>query len=120
VPPPTQAPANAADELFPDNFRANALDLKPVDALGTPRAFEPVAYEVVLRSAYLDAGLVPPLELIVAAPNGVHEARELAELPLAVVYTPLGGGRHTLTLRELAHNQWWGQVFVDVEGERAS
>jgi hypothetical protein len=110
-------PSNPADEIFPDTFQAEAFDLVPFDALVVRRAFEPVVLSVAMRSAYVDDGLVPPLEMILAAPSGRHEARELSELPLAVVFTPDEGGVYRVTLREMAHNQWWGSTTVTVEGE---
>lgn len=117
MPPPTLTPPNAADELFPDSFRAEAFDLIPVDALGTPRAFEPVAFSLALRTSYVDAGLVPPVELITVSPSGVHERRELADIPIAVVVYPDTGGDWMITLREISHNQWWGRASFTVAGD---
>lgn len=112
-------PPTAADEIFPDTFRAAAFDLIPLDATGVLRAFEPVVLSVAVRAAYLEAGLVPPLELIVAAPSGQHDVRELPDVPLAVIVTPTEGGPHRVTLREVAHNQWYGQATVTIEGDPA-
>lgn len=114
------SPSTAAEEIFGDTFRAEALDLVPLDAVAVPRAFDAVALEVSLRSAYLQDGLVPPLELIVAAPNGRHVVRELTAVPLAVLFTPDAGGTWRATLREVAHNRWWGTTDVLVTGEPAS
>lgn len=109
-------PPNAIEEIFPDSFRAQAFDLTLTDPLAVPRLFEPVPLAVSLRTSYVDAGLVPPLALVIASPRGVHEARELDEVPLAVVFYPDSGGRWLITLREVAHNQWWGQAAVAVPG----
>lgn len=117
MPYPTNTrPSSPSDELFPDSFSACAFDLIPLDVTTQPRAFEPVVLSVAMRTAYVEAGLVPPVELILAAPSGRHELRELAELPLAVIFYPDEGGRWRVTLRELAHNQWWGQADVVVAG----
>ncbi len=113
-------PSTAAEELFPDLFRAEALDLIPLDVLTAPRVFEPVALQLALRSAFVDAGLVPPLELILAAPNGRHTVRELATVPLAVLFSPDAGGIWRATVREIAHNRWWGSTDISVVGEPAS
>lgn len=114
------SPSTAAEEIFGDTFRVEALDLIPLDAITPPRAFEPVALQVAVRSAYLADGLVPPLELIVAAPNGRHIVRELVGVPLAVLFTPDTGGVWRATVREVAHNRWWGSADVTVIGEPAS
>lgn len=111
------APPNAAAEIFDDDFGAEALDLVPLDPTGIPRAFDPVVFTVAVRSTYTDRGLVPPLEFVIASPSGRHEAREIAELPIALVHTPTEGGEHRYTLREVAHNRWWGSTSVDVRGE---
>lgn len=110
-------PPTPADEIFPDTFRAEAFDLIPLDATGVRRAFEPVVLSVAMRAAYLEVGLVPPLELIVATPSGQHEVRELPDVPLAVIVTPTEGGPHRVTLREVAHNQWYGVATVTIEGD---
>ena len=120
MPLPTLSPSTAAEELFGDFFRAEAIDLVQLDVLAPPRAFEPIALQVLVSSRYLADGLVPPLELILAAPNGQHLVRELAQLPLAVLFTPTSGGTWRATLREVAHNRWWGSIDIDVIGEPAS
>lgn len=122
MPAPTRLPSNVAEELFPDTFGGEALDLVPLDATATAKAFEPYALTVALRARapYAAAGLIPPLELIIAAPSGRHERRELTEVPLAVVITPTEGGMHRVTLREVAHNRWWGGTSIDVDGGPAT
>ena len=120
MPPATLTPSTAAEEIFPDTFRAQAFALVPTDALTVPRAFEPIPLQIALMSAYVNDGLVPPLELIVAAPNGRHTLTELATVPLAVLVTPDAGGTWRVTLRELSHNRWWGSIDIAVTGDPAS
>lgn len=120
MPSPLLAPSNPAAELFLDSFRASAIVLTPQDAFEKVRAFEPVTLAVSLQRPYVDAGLVPPLELIIVTPNGRHSRRVLDAVPLAVVFTPEQGGPHDVTLREVAHNQWVGSVTVDILGDTST
>lgn len=121
MPAPIVLPANAVEEMFPDDFGAEALTLSPLDVETTPRAFEPYPISVAIKSSptsFAKVGLMPPLEVIVAAPSGRHERRELTGLPFAVVVTPFEAGSHRVTVREISHNRWWGGVDIVAEGER--
>lgn len=123
MPPPETLPATGAEELFPDSFAAEAIDIAPLDVTLRPRAFEAYPFTVAVKTSprsYVDAGLVPPLELILAGPSGQHVARELADVPIAVAVTPFEAGRHRVTVREIAHNRWWGGADFDADGERGS
>lgn len=113
-------PSTPAEEIFPDRFRSQAFDLVLADALSPAQAFEQVALLPALRSAFVDDGLVAPLELIVAEPNGRHTIREISATPVAVLFVPTYGGTWRVTLREQAHMRWWGNVDVSVIGEPAS
>lgn len=110
-------PPTAAVEIFDDDFQAEALDLIPLDATEAPRAFEPVVFSIAVRSQYIDRGLVPPLELVIAAPSGRHERRMIADLPIAIVHHPDEAGEYRYTLREEAHNRWWGSTTITVKGQ---
>lgn len=120
MPAPITTPSNPAGELFQDSFRALAIVLTPQDVINKVRAFEPVTLAVSVRAPYIDAGLVPPLELVIVSPDGRHSKRDLPEVPLAVLFIPEMGGPHTATLREVAHNQWSGSVTVDILGDTPS
>jgi hypothetical protein len=123
MPAPVLLPATGAEEMFPDTFGAEALDIAPLDAEAVPRAFESYPLTVAIKASptsFAAVGLVPPFELILAAPSGAHVAQELAEVPIAVAVTPTEAGRHRVTVREIAHNRWWGGCDVDVAGERGS
>lgn len=111
------APPTAAAEIFDDDFRVEAFDLIPLDATTMPHAFEPIVLSIAVRSTYLERGLVAPLDFVIASPSGRHERREIAELPIALVHTPVEGGAHRYTLREQAHNGWWGAIALNVRGE---
>ena len=123
MPPPETLPATGAEEMFPDTFQAEVIDIAPLDVTATARAFEAYPFTVAVKTSpktYVDAGLVPPLELILASPSGAHYAQELAEVPIAVAVTPTEAGRHRVTVREIAHNRWWGGLTFDVDGERGA
>lgn len=122
MPAPATVPSNTAEELWPDTFGAEALDIAPFDVTARARAFEPYPLVVTLRPTkpFTIAGLVPPLELIVAAPSGRHERTELVEVPIALVVIPSEGGTHRITVREIAHNRWYGTTEIDVDGETAT
>ena len=115
----TPLPSNASDELFGDLFGAEVLVLAPFDASAQARAFEPFPLTVTLPATYQANGLAPPFELVVASPSGRHDVQELAALPLAVLLHAQEGGTHRVTLRELAHNRWWGSTTIDVDGDPA-
>jgi hypothetical protein len=114
-------PSNAAAEFWPDTFGAEALDLVPLDPTARPRAYDLYPLLVVLRPTkpFSTAGLMPPLEVIVAAPSGRHERTELVEVPIALVVTPSEGGVHRITVREIAHNRWHGTTEISADGEAA-
>jgi len=115
----TPLPTNASDELFGDLFGAEVIVLAPLDASAQARAFEPFPLTVALAATYQASGLSPPFELVVASPSGRHDAQELVALPLAVLLHAQEGGAHRVTVRELAHNRWWGSTTIDVNGDPA-
>lgn len=110
-------PPTAAVEIFDDDFQAETFDLVRLDATAQPSAFEPVVFSLEMRSQYIDRGLVPPFELVIAAPSGRHERREIAEVPIALVHIPDEAGEYRYTLREQAHNRWWGTTTISVKGQ---
>lgn len=112
-------PSNTASEMFGDDFGVEAIVLAPLDAGAKARAFEPFPLTVALASAYQAQGLAAPFELVFAAPSGRHERVELADLPLAIILRAQEGGTHRVTLREVAHNRWWGSTTIQVDGDPA-
>jgi hypothetical protein len=112
-------PSNTAAEMFPDDFGAEVIVIEPLEADAKARAFEPFPLVVSLGTAQQGNGLAPPFELVFASPSGAHELVELADLPLAIMLRAQEGGTHRVTLREVAHNRWWGSTTVDVIGDPA-
>jgi hypothetical protein len=60
-----------------------------------------------------------PLEMVVqaSAPES-YQRRIFSRLrPTALTFVPREGGTHSVVLRELGHNRWWGKLRVSVQGE---
>lgn len=112
-------PTNAPDLMFPDIFEQAAIILSPLDPLTPARAFEsyPLTVDIsTVDPAYALAGLVPPLELIIAAPSGRTTIRELPTVPRSVMLQADAGGDWLVTLREISHSRWYGNATVAVDG----
>lgn len=111
------------DDICPPAIGARAIVLAPAD-LTPPRAFAPVDLLVTIHVANtqaLQTGLSVPLELVVTAPSPSGFVRRFYRrvVPSRVTFTPQEGGDHTVRLRELGHNEWWGAYTVSVAGERS-
>lgn len=65
-------------------------------------------------------GISLPLELIVqgTAPEAYQRRVIAKSAPEALVVTPREGGPHSVVLREMGHNRWWGRISVSVGGDR--
>ncbi len=114
----------ALEELSPSYIRepriALSITLDAVTKLAPPaRAFQPVLLDVDYASTKPE-GVVLPLLLEVQGPSPAsYQRREfLHAAPDSLVFEPREGGTHLVTLREVAHNRWWGSLRVEVEGER--
>jgi hypothetical protein len=105
------------DEIAPTYLREQRLDLGLVQESNT-RAFAPVVIEVqYTRTA--PEGVMLPLVLEVQGPSPQSYQRRIFShaAPASIAFTPREGGRHSVILREVAHNRWWGLLELDVEGE---
>ena len=105
------------DEICPPYVGEARLVLQ-LQSTGTVRAFEHASI-LVDYSATAPEGVVLPLELLIQGPSPQSYARRvfLRSRPTALIFTPREGGAHLLTLREFAHNRWWGRLVVDVQGQ---
>lgn len=110
------------EELAPTYLREPRLDLSLTllddRTRQTPRAFQPVLVEVGYTRAEPE-GVMLPLVLEVQGPSPEsYQRRVFAHAaPASLTFTPREGGRHSVILREVAHNLWWGLLELDVEGE---
>ena len=66
-------------------------------------------------------GLVLPIEVIITGPRGESDFVRIVDrrtVRKSLTWTPRGPGRHTIVMREAAHNRWYGSINVDVVGDR--
>lgn len=65
-------------------------------------------------------GVMAPMVLEIQGPSGAsYKVREyLRTAPTSVVVKPREGGKHFVTLREAAHNRWWGGIGFEVKGDQ--
>jgi len=106
------------DEINPPNVGEEKLRL----TLDAPDAqlLAHVPFQVnVNYDDALPEGVTLPLELVLQGPQAGQRHRRLftRSRPSSLLLTPDTGGRHFVLLRELFHNRWQGQLFVDVEGD---
>lgn len=109
--------STSLDEICPPYIGEDRLVLQ-LQQLGVVRAFEQVAISVDY-SATEPEGVVLPLELLIQGPSPqsyVHRVFRRSK-PTTLIFTPREGGSHLITLREFAHNKWWGRLVVRVEGQ---
>jgi hypothetical protein len=105
------------DDLAPRTIREKKLDLQ-LDPSSEARAFSPVLV-LVSYDRTLPAGVMLPLVFEVQGPSASsYQRREYTKhAPGTIIFRPREGGRHLITLREAAHNRWWGSLAVNVVGE---
>lgn len=109
---------STVDDIAPSYLREERIDLTLAVGQPEPRAFFAILCDVgTLRTK--PAGLVLPLILEVQGPSAAsYERTEYHHaVPGQIVFVPREGGRHLVTLREAAHNRWFGSLRVDVAGE---
>jgi hypothetical protein len=105
------------DELSPVYVRDKRLDLA-LEPGAKAAAGRPLLVTVSYARA-LPAGVMLPLVLEVQGPSAASYLRReyTRAAPSAVIFTPQEGGQFTVTLREAAHNRWFGTLNLTVEGE---
>lgn len=106
------------DELCPTDVGASKITMS-LDVLDvTPLAHVPFQVNVDYSGAG-SVGISLPLELVFQGPIAGQRVRRLftRSAPSSLLLTPSSGGRYFILLRELFHNRWQGQLFVDVQGE---
>ena len=106
------------EEICPDVVGEQRIVLS-LDT-SNPTLYAHVPFQVnVNYDAALPDGITLPLELVLQGPiAGQRKVRIFRTArPNSVVLTPTTRGQHFISLRELHHNRWQGQLFVNVEGE---
>jgi hypothetical protein len=114
------------DELAPTYVREKRIDLMLEPTAEAPHANRPLTI-IVGTSRTTPAGvavgdglgLALPLvfEVQGPSPSSYQQRYFLKHLPTQIIFTPREGGRHNVTLREVAHNRFWGSLAVQVAGE---
>ena len=106
------------EELSPPGLRAAKIVLALADARDIPRAFAPVLITVSYAALVSDGGAMLPLELLVKGPSQASLTRHVYRrvLPSQITIQPREGGSYLVLLREIGHNQHYGQLVVEVEG----
>jgi hypothetical protein len=105
------------DELSPRYLGEDRIGLE-LAAEQNPIAGRSVSI-VVDYTALAPYGAELPLEMIVqaSAPES-YQRRVFSRLrPTALIFIPREGGTHSVVLRELGHNRWWGKLRIGVAGE---
>lgn len=108
----------ALDEIAPGYIGEDRIDLSLDPSIATASAFVPVLVNVDYARCRPESVMLP---LIFEAQGPSPESyvrRVFSRLPpSSLVFTPREGGPHLVTLREVAHNRWWGRLRLTVEGE---
>lgn len=109
--------STSLDEICPRYIGEDRLVLQ-LQTIGAVRAFEQVAIAVDY-SATAPEGVVLPLELLIQGPSPQSYVYRVfrRSKPTTLIFTPREGGSHLITLREFAHNKWWGRLVVSVDGQ---
>lgn len=106
------------DELCPPDVGTIniGLSLDSVDQVVTAN----VPFQInVDTSSVGQAGVSLPLELVVQGSIAGQRTRRVfsKSIPASLLLTVTSGGRYFILLRELFHNRYQGQLFVDVLGD---
>lgn len=106
------------DEINPINVGEQRITLQLSNPDAQLLAFVPFQIDVDY-SRTAPEGIEFPLELVFRGPRAGQFSRRLfsRSAPSGLVLTPTSGGTHFILFRELYHNRWQGQLFVDVVGE---
>lgn len=107
------------DEICPGYIGTQLITLSLAQPEEAPRAFRFVLIDVDYSAADEVGGIVLPLEVMVTAPTMANFDRTYLERVASVQigFLPVEGGRHLVTLREVAHNRAYGTLVVDVAGD---
>jgi hypothetical protein len=107
------------DGISPRYLREARIDLSLDPGDPPPAAFRSTLINISYART-LPEHVVTPLVLVVQGPSAQSYQRRVfgRTPPASVVFTPREGGPHRVILREAAHNRWWGELGLDVAGER--
>lgn len=110
----------ALDELCPPYLKDQRFSLQLAPDQATPTAGRALRILCSYTNS-LPQGPVCPLIFEAKGPSSLgYERRVYTTPPTWIVWRPREGGLHQLTLREDAHNRWFGVLKVEVAGESLS
>lgn len=106
------------DEISPSYVREKRLDLTLDPSVVKVRAFQPTLVNVSYERAKPEGIMLPlVLEVQGSSPQSYQRREFTRTAPTSFIFTPGEGGPHTVVLREVAHNKWFGVLKLAVEGE---
>ena len=105
------------EELSPSYIREKRFDLT-LEPNAKPRANNSLLVNVSYARALPEGVMLPLVLEIQGTSSKSYQRREFTRTaPTAIIFSPREGGPHLVTLREAAHNRWFGALRLDVEGE---
>lgn len=114
------------DEVSPITVQSERISITKIEPL-VVLAHDDVALVVDYSRCfenYSDAenefpggGVMLPLELRVTGPSGTRTRTFSLFAPTELFFRPDEGGTWVITLRETAHNLFWGTITVEVAGD---
>lgn len=105
------------EEISPSYVRAKRFDLT-LEPNAKARANNALLVNVSYSRALPEGVMLPLVLEIQGTSSKSYQRREFTRAaPSAIIFTPREGGPHLVTLREAAHNRWFGTLKLDVEGE---
>jgi hypothetical protein len=109
---------NTQDEIAPAYIRNKLITLALDESSTVVRAFQPAVLNIDY-SACAPGGVMLPLLVEIQGPSPEsYQRRVFAHVaPGSVVLSAREGGRHLITVSEVAHNRWFGSLQVDVLGD---
>jgi hypothetical protein len=107
------------DEIAPPEIRAKRIALTLDPSVSVVRAFEPIVVNVDYAKTLPDDVMLPLILEVQGPSTESYQRREFIRVkPGSFVVRPREGGVHMVTLREAAHNRFWGSLRLDVQGEQ--
>lgn len=104
------------DELSPLELRQRRISLAVDASVALVGAFRSVLLTVDYAGT-MPAYVAPPLIFEAQGPSRASYVRRVFHAPPStILWTPAEGGAHQLTLREAAHNYWFGSLRLQVAG----
>lgn len=110
--------SSLVEQISPAYIGAARIDLSLESPLEQARARRQIAITVGTDRC-APQGATPPFRMSVQGPSeSSYYERYYTTIPSRIAFTPSEGGIHSVTLAELYHNRWFGNLTLTVDGER--